>query len=222
MSRKLWAVVPFKGAPSGKSRLAEHLDSCERKNLAIAMLRDVLSALCDAPSIDGVLLASRALEARQFTVLPKLQIFEEQATNLADAVTEASTYLSLEHDAETVFIVPGDVPLISVEDVSHATAEHRDVTLLPDERDVGTNGVISTPPNNFTYVFDGKSFQPHLENARKEGYQPRIVRLASFAHDIDTVDDLETVQRLAPKSHTAQFLKNSRILTRFGNGEGTT
>lgn len=213
----IWALVPFKGAPGGKSRLAEHLAFDERRDLALAMLRDVLNSLCYAPELTGVLLSSRAQEAKALLDYPKIRLYEDQAENLADAVTEASEYLRNELSAESVFIVPGDVPLIKIEDISCALRGHCDVTLLPDEHDVGTNGVISTPPNNFKYVFDGKSFEPHRQAAIREGYQPRIVRLMTFAHDIDTVSDLKKVRTEAPNSCTSKFLASSQILERISN-----
>ena len=88
---------------------------------------------------------------------------------------------------------------------------------FPTNTNVGTNGVISTPPNNFGYVFDGKSFEPHRKAAIENGYQPRTVHLPSFAHDIDMVQDLKKVQLEAPNSCTAQFLVSSRILERISD-----
>ena len=60
----LVAVVPVRGLPAGKRRLAALLDADERNDLVRAMLDDVVAALVAAESVGSILIASRDVAAR--------------------------------------------------------------------------------------------------------------------------------------------------------------
>ncbi|GIT38878.1 MAG: hypothetical protein Ct9H300mP8_00740 [Gammaproteobacteria bacterium] len=73
------------------------------------------------------------------------------------AVVEAGHHLGNTYGATGTFFVPGDVPLITGDEVDTAIQSHVDVTILPDRNDVGTKGLLSSPPNAFQYLFEGKA-----------------------------------------------------------------
>ncbi len=213
----IWALVPFKGSAGAKQRLREHLSESERQQLVLAMLRDVLATLAAHPGLGGVLLVSGSPEAPAIAAEFGAEVFRESATtNLPGAVVEASEYLSREHGADGTLFVPGDVPLITAADLDQVLDGHIDVTLVPDGNDVGTNCAVSSPPNAFEYVFDGKSFKPHSTNARAAGIEPRIVRTPGFALDIDTVDELTALVEAGQPSRTLDFLRSSGVAKRLG------
>ncbi len=202
----MWAIVPFKGVPSGKSRLAEHLSVDDRATCAFAMLRDVLTALSNAPSLDGIILSSPMPELPDLSEFNNLTVYQDHAQSLAEAVTEASDFAKRELSASSTFIVPADIPMIQSADVEKAISAHDRATIIPDANDVGTNGLLCTPPNAFRYVFDGRSFRPHMRAAQEAGLNPQPLRVANFALDVDTIADLKKVVALAPNSHTARSL----------------
>ena len=215
MTRDVWALVPFKGLKGAKRRLKPHLTEAEREGLVEAMLSDVLSTLAAHEALDHVVLISRAPEAKTFADRFGVDVYPDQATDLIGAVTEASDFVRSRSPEATTFFVPGDVPLITATDIDDILAGHVDITIIPDGSDIGTNGSLSTPPNLHRYLFDGKSFLPHVAAAREVGIEPRIVRAPSFAIDVDTVSELATLARGSAENHTARFLKTSGVASRL-------
>lgn len=214
----IWALVPFKGAVGAKRRLHPVLNETEREQLVTAMLRDVLSALTRSKALAGVLLVSRDPLAQNLASEFGTDVFADQSNDLSGAVVEASAHLQAHHAASGTLFVPGDVPLIDSADVDAVLEGHHQVTLVPDANDIGTNAAASTPPNAFEYLFDGKSFKPHIAAAKRAGIDARVVRNQAFGLDIDTVAELTALAKLASSTRTGAFLTASGIAHRLGEG----
>ena len=208
----IWAIVPFKGVASAKSRLALELNDDDRRRLALAMLSDVLDTLRRCQTLGGILLVSRSKEAPEIARIHGVKHYSDSAADLSDAITEASSYLVRSADATGTFFIPGDVPLITEQDVNTAIERHYSVTIIPDEMKTGTNGLLCSPPNRLPYQFDGRSFEPHLNAARSSGVQPEVLCLASFALDVDSVEDALRVRNLATNSRTARVIHSLKAL----------
>lgn len=215
----LWALLPFRGAAGAKRRLRHVLTEAERGGLVQAMVRDVLAALCQSDGLAGVLLVSRDADAPALAREFAIDVFAESATNLPGAVAEASTFAAQELGATGTLFLPGDVPLVTPADVAAVLDGHEHVTLVPDGNDIGTNAAAVSPPNAFPYVFDGKSFKPHMAAARKAGYTPRIVRREGLALDVDTAAELAAVARQAAGTKTGEFLEAHGIVQRLASCE---
>ena len=208
MSKPLWATVPYKGTFNSKSRLSAEFTAEERANLVHAMLEDVLTRLTSSQLFDNVLLISKASDAPEIASRFGISVYKEEANNLPDALSEASEWMCTKHKVSTVFIVPGDVPLISASDLAHAIAKHKNVTVIPDKHSIGTNGLICSLPNQFEYVFDGKSFLPHINAATKRGLHPVPLKLPSFFLDIDTKDDIRALINSSEPSRAKSYLES--------------
>ena len=220
----VWALVPFKAA-GAKRRLTALLSADERQGLARAMLRDVLAALSACPDLDGVLLVSRDADAPALAAEFGAKAFADSAADLSGAVTEAGAFAARRLRAGTTLFVPGDVPLIRPPDVAAVLRGHQRVTLVPDRDDVGTNAAASSPPNAFEYLFDGKSFKPHLAAAERAGITARVVRRQAFGLDVDTAAELAAVAATRRRTRTVEFLAARRITARLppaaaGHAEG--
>ena len=215
IARGIWALVPFKGASGAKRRLEPVLDERERESLVLAMVRDVLDALSRCRALSGTLLVSRDAQAFELAEEFGVDVFEESATDLSGAVVQSGTYALRQREAEGTLFVPGDVPLIRPEDVLAVLDGHEHVTLVPDANDIGTNAAASSPPNAFEYLFDGKSFKPHIASARRVGIEPRVVRNTAWGLDVDTVQELAEVAPRAAGTRTGQFLELSGISARL-------
>ena len=202
----LWALVPFRGAAGAKRRLREVLSKAERAALVEAMLRDVLATLAGSDGLAGVLLVSRDRAAPALAAEFGIEAFADSAGDLAGAVTEASAHAARRLGAAGTLFVPGDVPLATPADVAAVLDCHEHVTLVPDDRDIGTNAAAVSPPNAFPYVFDGRSFKPHCAAARQAGFAPRIVRRPGLGLDVDTPAELVEVARRAGGTRTGAFL----------------
>ena len=210
----IWALLPFKGAAGAKQRLASVLSEAEREGLVLAMVRDVLEALANTPILAGIVLASRDSVAAELAAEFGAEVFPDTASDLSGAVAQASDYAATRGASGTLF-VPGDVPLIEPPDIAAVLNGHERVTLVPDENDIGTNAAASSPPNAFEYLFDGKSFKPHIASAARAGIKARMVRQPAFGLDVDTVEELTAVAARATGTRTAGFLAASGIADRL-------
>ena len=208
----MWAIVPFKGAPSAKSRLATHLDYDQRVLLAEAMLSDVLDALSAAKSLDGILVTSPTKQRFDWISIHAVELFEDKSPNLATALAQAIRHVTIEFRSNSIFVIPADIPLIKWSDVDFVVSQHRNVTIVPDSKRVGTNGLVCTPPDAINLVFDGESFVPHMEAARRVGWKPLELHIESFAHDIDRFEELELVSKVAPGSQTGKLITQHQLL----------
>ena len=209
----IWALLPFKGAAGAKRRLAGTLSEAEREGLVLAMVRDVLEALANAP-LAAVVLASQDGIAAELAEEFGCDVFRDTASDLSGAVVQASAYAAA-HGATGTLFVPGDVPLVQPADIAAVLDGHERVTLVPDAHDVGTNAAASSPPNAFEYLFDGKSFKPHIASAARAGIEARVVRRPAFGLDVDTVAELAAVARHGGGTRTGKFLYASGIAERL-------
>ena len=212
----IWALVPFKGASGAKRRLGAVLSADERAGLVRAMLRDVLTTLAGCPGLAGVLLVSRDPCAAGVAAAFGARLFADSADDLSGAVTQASAFAAADLKAGGTLFVPADVPLIQPADVAAVLSDHARVTLVPDANDIGTNAAASSPPNAFEYLFDGKSFKPHIASAAKAGITARVVRRFAFGLDVDTGETLGAVARHAAGTATGRFLQARGIGSRLG------
>lgn len=212
----IWAIVPLKALETAKQRLASVLSAEERRLLMLAMARDVLTALARSSRLAGTLIVSRTPEADVLAQAFGTERFAEKPdADLADALKQGANYLRDYLDADGVFIVPADIPLLKADEVDAALAEHDRVTIMPDDENLGTNGLILSPGDAIPLLFDGRSFKPHLESARERGLEPRICPLPGFALDIDTPRDLATLLGSHRQTQTSIYLDKSGIAARL-------
>ena len=214
----MWAIVPIKTFDRAKQRLAKVLNEDERRSLMLAMARDVLSCLAKSTQLTGTLIVSRAPEADALAQTFATERYAESPdANLAQALEQAAQHLIAHFDAKGIIIVPADVPGVRVDELDRLLAANEQVTIMPDDEHIGTNGLICSPPLCMPYIFDGKSFKPHVDAAFSQGITPKIVPGTTFALDIDTPDDLLAVCDQEPASQTANYLRKAGITTRLNS-----
>ncbi len=212
----MWAIVPLKSLEAAKQRLASLLSASERRDLMLAMARDVLSALCRSKALTGILIVSRTPEADALAQTFGTERFSESPdADLPAALTQASTHLMEHFGANGVMIVPADIPLLCPDEIDSILAGHDQVTVVPDSENLGTNCLICSPPDVIDLVFDGKSFKPHVDAAFERGITPRIEPCGSFALDIDTANDLRALLEHDRTTQTGTFLEKSAIASRL-------
>ena len=106
-------------------------------------------------------------------------------------------------------------PPRTIEEVGLLIRSNPGITIMPDSDNIGTNGLISSPPLAIPYIFDGKSFKPHSDAAYSKNLTPRIISGSCFALDIDTPKDLLTLLQQHPQNQTVSFLHRSGIAQRL-------
>ena len=210
---ELVAVVPVRGLPAGKRRLAALLDVDERNGLVLAMLDDVIAALSAAESIDRIVIASRDAAARTEAARLGVEFLDQTGLKLGynRAVAFAQEALI---EADAILVVPADVPLITADavDLVVSTAPVGPAVVIAPAHNGGTNGLFLRPPDVITPQFGPSSARAHAQSAASAGEAGVPVREASidvWAFDLDTPADLRWLQEHLPQL-PATIAPNSR------------
>lgn len=193
----MWSIVPFKILTRGKQRLAGLLTERERAALSGAMIEDLLTALVQVQSLEGILMVSDDDGAALLTQKYGLDLINEDRSlgpGLNNAVNCAIDYLvsSSVHD---IMVIHGDMPLVSAADLSDLIQGHRRrgkpaLTLVPDRWRKGTNCLISSSRTAIPPCFGKDSLSKHRQVAQQQGVPFRIAEIPSIMFDIDTPADL--------------------------------
>jgi len=200
-ARDIVAVLPIKGFDAAKSRLGPDYAPDFRRSLAQAMVEDVLAALAAVTALTGLVVVTVDPEARVLAARYGARVFEDGARDgQTGAVTAAIRRLAADGHAG-VLAVPGDIPLITADEVStliagHGTAPAFSIVPAHDRR--GSNAILMTPPDAVPLAFGNDSFLPHLAAARALGIEPAIVPMPGIGLDIDSAPDLALLLRRPP------------------------
>jgi 2-phospho-L-lactate guanylyltransferase len=190
--RKLCAVVPVKDASQAKQRLAGILSSTQRRDLALAMLEDVLTTLASVPELADILVVTADPAASTIAARHGARVSGDGARDgHTGAVAAAARQLAAAGRA--MLELPGDIPLVEARDIRRLLAVHDRApafTIVPARDDQGSNAVLCSPADAVPLRFGESSFLPHLAAAKACGIEPKVVRLPRIALDIDTPDDL--------------------------------
>jgi 2-phospho-L-lactate guanylyltransferase len=204
------AVLPVKRFARAKQRLGAQVDDELRRQLARAMVSDVLEVVLRAPSIDETIVItsepSVAAEARAggATVLAD-SVGAGQSAAVALGIARA-----LAEGFERVLCLPGDCPALERHELERllaggnpasgrrGTAHKAEVVIVPDRHGTGTNGLLLRPPDVIAPSFGPGSCARHRERARDAGAACRLEHPQSLLLDIDTGEDLAVLrERLA-------------------------
>jgi 2-phospho-L-lactate guanylyltransferase len=228
------AVVPIKDLENAKRRLAAVLNEIERRSLFQAMVEDVLLSLDSCDLIDETWVVTRDPEVKMLAETYHARVIPEpENPGLINAVTAAAKQMAVEGIGRLVF-VPGDVPMVSVEEltivltdlgkvadsaVDMSGAGGAEFTIVPARDLGGSNCICCSPPDCMKFGFGEDSFRRHLGFARELGITPRVTKLPGLGLDVDTPDDLALlISRLKTgkiRSHTWQYLVESGINERL-------
>ncbi len=223
----MWAILPVKGLEGAKQRLGAVLTRRQRRDLARAMVEDVLEALAAVKTLAGIAVVSRdpavATLAERYGARV---VLEPKSRGQTAAVTAAANLLTSE-GAVGALAVPGDVPLIDSAEIEGVLAAHTgapfttpSMTIVPARDSLGTNGIACSPPNGIAFQFGADSFRRHLEAARARAVPTATLRLPGFGLDIDTPADLAALCDRHGSARAQVYLKASGIAARLRNGAG--
>jgi 2-phospho-L-lactate guanylyltransferase len=209
------AIVPAKALDQAKGRLAAVLTEVERRELALAMLEDVLGALTGVEEIATVTVISPDSDALEVARACAARAIEEPpgVRGINQALTHALGAMKPEPDA--VIVVLADVPEITPDHVRAALAAlpERGLVVCP-SHDNGTSLLAMKPSGLIPFRFGPKSFSLHKREAVARGVPAEVVRIESLARDVDTPDDLRELATRPGDTATHRLLERLRILER--------
>jgi 2-phospho-L-lactate guanylyltransferase len=203
-------LVPVKDLNSAKQRLAEVISREQRRELAEAMLRDVLQALAAVPGSPAVAVVTRDPEAKHVVRQFGFAVIED-ATNIGETeAIAAASDVAVERGAQWTLVIPGDAPLVTSEEVGRVlqAAPPQGTVLAAAADGEGTNAILRRPATLFPLRFGNHSFRPHLRAAQATGKPVVVLDLPGLALDIDRPADLLALAE-APGDTAAQQLVRS-------------
>jgi 2-phospho-L-lactate guanylyltransferase len=211
----IWAVVPVKETESAKQRLALLLTPAQRRDLAMAMVEDVLDVLASVTTLAGIVVVTLDAGATRLAQRIGARVLTDGAhAGHTGAVTAGARLLAREGRAGMITL-PADIPRITTDEVAAVLAAHRPApsfTIVPAHDDRGSNAVVCSPPATVPLRFGDDSFFPHLDATRKRGIEPTVLRLPGIAMDIDHPADLAAFLRMQPPMRT----RAAALLHEFG------
>ena len=189
----LWAIVPVKPLRRGKSRLAPVLSEEDRAELNQRMLLRTIDTLKQVAELGDVLVVSRDPAALSLARDHGARTLQEDGAPHLNVALKRATVVAKSYLAESVLVLPADLPQISKEDIQamlEAGSEPPVVVIAPDHRREGTNALFVNPAGLIEYDFGPDSFSRHSENAERAGAKLVVLDLPSLARDVDVPEDL--------------------------------
>jgi 2-phospho-L-lactate guanylyltransferase len=213
------AVLPVKTFARAKHRLAPAVGSRDRRELAEAMVGDVLEALAAVNTLAGIVVVTAeplAVAAAAETGAGVIHDAREAGQSVAAGLGIAA---ALERGAGRVLLVPGDCPALDPAEVeglleaAHAGGAAA-ATIVPDRHGSGTNALVLAPPAAIVPSFGPGSFARHAARARAAGAAIRVAEVPSLGLDVDTPSDLAALHAALAR-HSRGAVRTRAVLTRL-------
>ena len=200
-------LIPVKNLATAKQRLASVLDQPTRTELAQAMLRDVLHAVANCAAKQVAIVTTDPYAAR----LAREFNFETIADNNESetAAIELATQVCESRGIESTLVVPGDIPLITAEELDQIlkAAPAEGSVLVPAADGRGTNAIFRRPAGLFPLRFGNDSFKPHLAAARATEKPCVVLSLPGIALDVDNPADLRQLAKAPGNTHAQSLIR---------------
>lgn len=186
----LFTIIPVKPLDQAKTRLAAVLSGVERAELSRRLLQRTLHL---AQQVGQVVVISRDAAVRKLAKQAGAWALVEAGQELNSALQQASDWVAA-RGGQTVLILPGDLPLLQLSDLTEIIALGQDwpaVVIAPSQRLDGTNALLVRPPGLINFVFGLGSLERHQQAALAAGIEPMLYRSPTVALDLDLPGDLD-------------------------------
>jgi 2-phospho-L-lactate guanylyltransferase len=209
-SSPVWAVIVARVGPRAKSRLAVALEPDQRRQLALAMLADVLHICASSDAaLGGVVAVVDDPAARQLAERHGALSVEDAGGDMNGAA-RLGLQTAAAHGAGTAIVLPGDIPLLSAADMRallEAAADTPRAVVIGASRDgQGTNALLLRPTDVITPTFGPPSVDRHARLGQSAGAATHVVNNLGLGLDVDTPQDLAALVDLPVGRHTAEAL----------------
>jgi 2-phospho-L-lactate/phosphoenolpyruvate guanylyltransferase len=210
------AAIPVKDLANAKQRLMGVLDPAQRRELARAMLIDVLRAV-EGSGLDQVWVVTREPEVAALARARGARPLAEADNRGHTAAVAAAQAAAVRAGADAFMTIPGDVPCVTASEIRAlvgASTGRPAAVFAPSRSGLGTNGVLLAPPAVMRLRFGEPSFEDHLAAARTAGLEPRIVALPGLGLDVDDPDDLAALLVAGAGTESARLVAGWRVFER--------
>lgn len=195
---RIWAIIPVKKFDTAKSRLASAMSDEDRRALALAMARDVATALKHAQTIARVVMVSDIPALERVTGFDGIDHFHtHQAQGLNEDLALAARWAETQ-GATHVLIVHADLPQLTSQAIDDFLAGVGDmpasqIRVAACKQGTGTNLLLALVPLPLSLVFGRNSLARFCECAKAANISVDVVRDPVLANDIDTPEDFDAL-----------------------------
>ena len=163
------------------------LSPLERGALTLAMLEDVLDVTLALGGWETWVISPDEV-ALEVAARRGVRTVVEERPGLAAALRQAET-LALAEQAAALAVLPGDLPLLTIEALTAATRTLGPVVVAGSTRE-GTSLLLRRPPRAIASRFGPGSFRRHLELAEAKGLPAAVVERPELSFDLDVPGDI--------------------------------
>lgn len=191
------AVLPVKRFDAAKQRLAAGVDAERRRELAAAMLADVLEAIGGARSVERLIMVTGDPVAQELAAEADAEVVPDPDDAGHVEAAQAGIARAEVEGAQRVVLLAGDCPLLDPRELDRLLTgvPGSYVGIVPDRHGTGTNALLLSPPGAITPAFGEGSRDRHVEAARAAGIPFGIEELPSIELDLDTPADVIALTR---------------------------
>jgi 2-phospho-L-lactate/phosphoenolpyruvate guanylyltransferase len=194
---KATAILPIKRFDAAKQRLAGGIDHERRRELAAAMVTDVLEAIGEARTIERTIVVSGDPIAQEIAAAAGAEVVPDPGDAGHVEAALAGIARAEAEGATCVVLLPGDCPLLDPRELDRLLTgiPERYVGVVPDRHGTGTNALALSPPDAIVPAFGEGSCARHVAAAREAGIPFGVEELASLGLDLDTPADVVALTR---------------------------
>jgi len=201
----MWALIPINDFSGSLSRLSEHLNRDQRKEMTQILATQVIEALYSVQSIEKIVVLSNERQWLKSFDNQKIIILKDpEIKKLKAKITHAANWIQSQ-GADQMLYLSVDLPFVQEKDITKFITEHQGgLSIVKAHKENGTNALILDFPAILEFQFGVNSFDKHLATAKAQKINTKIVEIKNLSLDIDTWDDL-------------QEFKNNSMNTQFSN-----
>jgi 2-phospho-L-lactate guanylyltransferase len=192
-----FAVLPVKRFGAAKQRLSAGITGGQRRDLAEAMVGDVLAAIGAARTIERTIVVSGDPIAQELAAAAGAEVVPDPEDAGHVEAAQAGIARAEAEGADRVVLLAGDCPLLDPRELDRLLTgvPGNYVGIVPDRHGTGTNALLLSPPSAVVPAFGEGSRERHVEAARQTGIPFGIEELPSIELDLDTLADVIALTR---------------------------
>ena len=118
------AVLPVKRFDSAKQRLSDAVGGAERRELAAAMVEDVLAALREIDGLDDLIVVTAEDRAAALARSAGAHVVADRVEGGQSLAAEVGVETAVQRGAERALLVPGDCPALDPKELTLLLARY--------------------------------------------------------------------------------------------------
>lgn len=191
------AVLPVKRFSAAKQRMAAGITGGQRRDLAEAMVADVLEAIGQARAIERTIVVTGDPIAQELAAEAGAEVVPDPEDGGHVEAALAGIARAEADGADRVVLLAGDCPLLDPRELDRLLTgvPGSYVGVVPDRHGTGTNALLLSPPGAIVPAFGEGSRDRHVEAARQAGVPFGVEELPSIELDLDTPADVIALTR---------------------------